>query len=175
MCRTMKIAVLVAACAALASTPAAAMGKALKFQGPVNQPFIPSANGFARDMPTVELKVGFAGKKPTAVKKFKVTGIYGPCDASNGCQPTCVTVTGICEAPQCFTGVDMDQFKVNKGRFAITRKDLVNGSDDTFTITGRVTKRGASGTVRVVSPRSATSSKPAYTCDTGVLSWTATK
>jgi hypothetical protein len=78
----------------------------------------------------------------------------------------------------CRTSADLDQFNIKKGktgRFAITRKDLVNGSDDTFTVTGRVTRRRASGTVRVVSPRAASSSNPAYTCDTGVVSWTATK
>ena len=126
-------------------------------------------------MPSIELKVGFAGKKPTAVKKLKVGGIYGPCDSSNGCTPTCVTVTKICEPPICRTGADLDQFHVKKGRFAVSRKDLVNGSDDTITVTGRVTRRGASGTVRVVSPLGRPRAMPAYTCDTGVISWTATK
>jgi len=178
MCRTTKIAVLVAACAALTITPAAAMGKgAAKFHGPVNQPFIPSPNGFARDVPSIELKVGFAGKKPTAVFTLKARGIYGPCDSSNNCTPTCLISTGICEPPQCFANnVDLDQFKVKKkGKFAISRKDEVNGTDDTFTVTGRITKKGASGTIRAVSPRSGSSSRPAYTCDTGVLSWSATK
>ena len=165
----LSIAVLVAACAALAITPGAAMGKgAVKFRGPLGQPYIPSPNGFATDMPSIELKVGFAGKKPMAVYSVKVRGIYGPCDSYNGCTPTCVT-DGFCEPPLCRTSADLDQFKVKKGRFNITRKDLVDGSDDTFTVTGRVTKKGASGTVRVVSPRST------YTCDTGVVTWTATK
>ncbi len=175
MCRTTRIAVLVAACGALAITPAAAMGKKLTFQGPLNQPYIPSPNGFATDAPSIELKVEFDGKKPVAVVKLRVRGIYGPCDASNGCTPTCVTATGLCEPPLCRTGADLDQFKVKKGRFAVTRKDLVNGSDDVFTVTGRPTKRAVSGTVRVISPREASSSHPAYTCDTGVISWTATK
>ena len=169
MRRRTRIAILVATCAALVITPAATMGKgAVKFQGPLNQPYVPSPNGFATDMPSIELKVGFAGKKPTAVYSLKVRGIDGPCDSSNGCTPTCVT-DGVCEPPLCRTRADLDQFKVKKGKFAITRKDLVNGSDDTFTVTGRVTKKGASGTVRVVSPRST------YTCDTGVVTWTATK
>jgi hypothetical protein len=176
MCRTTRIAILVAACAALAIAPAAAVGKKLKFQGPLNQPFIPSPNGFATDMPSIELKVKFDGKKPTAVVKVRVRGVYGPCDASNGCTPVCLTATGICEPPICRSSADLDQFKVKKGgRFAVTRKDLVNGSDDVFTVTGRATKRGASGTVRVVSPREASSSHAAYTCDTGAVSWTATK
>jgi len=175
MCRTTRIAILVAACAALVITPAAAVGKKLKFQGPLDQPYIPSPNGFATDMPSIELKVDFQGKKARAVVKLKVRGVYGPCDASNGCTPTCVT-DGVCEPPVCRTSADLDQFKVKKGgKFAVTRKDLVNGTDDTFTVTGRATKRAVSGTVRVVSPRSASSSHPAYTCDTGVISWTATK
>src|SRR5262249_18169521 len=98
MCRMTRIAILAAACAALTIIPAAAMGKGVKFQGPLDQPFIPSPNGFATDMPSIEIKVGFDGKKPTVVKKLKVRGIYGPCDASNGCTPTCVT-NGVCEPP----------------------------------------------------------------------------
>jgi hypothetical protein len=169
------IALLAAACAALALTPAPAMGKKLKFQGLPNQPYIPSPNGFATDRPSIELKVKFDGKKPTAVVKLRVRGIYGPCDASNGCTPTCVT-DGVCEPPICRSGADLDQFKVKKGgRFAVTRKDLVNGSDDVITVTGRATKQGASGTVRVVSPHEANSFHPAYTCDTGAVSWTASK
>jgi hypothetical protein len=176
MTTRLSIAALVAACAALAFTPAAAMGKKLKFRGPLNQPYIPSPNGFATEMPSIEIKVVFDGKKPTAVVKVRVRGIYGPCDASNGCTPTCVTATGICEPPICRSGADLDQFKVKKrGRFAVTRKDLVNGSDDVITVTGRATRQGASGTVRVVSPHPASSSRPAYTCDTGAVSWTATK
>jgi hypothetical protein len=167
---------LLAVVAALALAPQAATGKfvTLKFHGSLNQPYVPSPNGFATDMPTIQLKVGFAGKMPTAVYSLKVRGITGPCDSSNGCTPVCVN-DGVCEPPLCRTSADLDQFKVKKGRFAITRKDLVNDSDATFTVTGRVTKRGTSGTVRVVSPRSASSNNPAYTCDTGVVSWTATK
>jgi len=165
---------LLAAAAVIAIAPAAATAKTLKFQGPLNQPYIPSPNGFATDVPTIELKVGFPGKKPTAVFTLKVRGITGPCGPSNGCKPVCVN-NGVCEPPVCRTTADLDQFRVKKGRFAITRKDLVNGGDATFTVTGRVTKQGASGTVHVVDPRSASSSNPAYTCDTGVVSWTATK
>lgn len=163
-------------CAALGIAAPVATGKTIKFQGPVNQPFIPSTNGFATDMPSVELKVNFDGKKPTTViaGTLKVKGIYGPCGASNGCKPVCVTGAA-CEAPQCFPAVaDLEgPVKVKNGRFSVTLKL----SAETFTtITGRVTKKSVSGTVRGVDDKQAVGpNNPAYTCDTGVLTWKATK
>ncbi len=178
MRRKTTIAILAGICAALAITPAAAMGKTVKFQGPVDQPFIPGNIGFSRDMPTIEMKVTFSGKpqKPTVVGAgtLKVKGIYGPCLAANGCKPVCLDVNGVCDPPQCFppsAQLESD-VKIKKGRFSTTMR---LSADHFTTVTGRVSKRSVRGTVQAHSYYEATSDRPAYTCDTGVLTYTATK
>lgn len=179
MRRKTTIAILAGICAAVAITPAAAMGKTVKFQGPVNQPFIPGNIGFSRDMPTIEMKVTFSGKKqqPTVVPAgtLKVEGIYGPCLSSNGCKPVCLDFNGVCDPPQCFTTSPLQEssVKIKKGRFAFTLRE--EGGSDYVIVTGRATKRSVTGTVQAHSFSPATSDRVARTCDTPVLSYTATK
>jgi hypothetical protein len=194
--RTTTITILAATCAALAIGPQTAMGKTPKFTGPVNQPFVPSNTGFPRQVPAIELKVAFRGKTPKSVPDgtVRVDGIYGPCESANGCKVTCLDFNGVCDPPQCFdhTGIT-DQtrntvnhnFKVKKNRkFSGTYFgdfDTPQEQAGNFLIlTGKVNKRSVTGTVRMhtftpAGVDSAGNPKPAETCDSGVLTYTARK
>jgi hypothetical protein len=197
--RTTTIAILAATCAALAIAPQMAMGKTPKFTGPVNQPFVPSNTGFPRDVPSIELKVVFRGKTPSVIPDgvVRVKGIYGPCLESNGCKPLCLDFNGVCDPPQCF-GSHHDgitdtthntvnhAFKIKKNRrFSGTYRnpelDTPEEVAGNFMIlTGKVTKKSVTGTVhahfyRAAGVDSAGNPRPAETCDTGVLTYKATK
>jgi hypothetical protein len=192
------IATLAAACAALAIAPQMAMGKTPKFSGPVNQPFVPSNTGFPRDAPSIELKVIFRGKTPSVVPDgvVKVKGIYGPCLASNGCKPLCLDFNGVCDPPQCFgtyhDGItDTTHNTVNhalkikkNGTFRGTYRDPdlppAEAAGNYMDITGKVRKNSVTGTVHAHFYRAAdvgpdNKPRPAETCDTGVLTYTASK
>jgi hypothetical protein len=198
MRRTITIASLTAICAGLAIAPQMAIGKGgtLRFAGPVNQPFVPSNTGFPRQVPAIELKVVFAGKTPKLVPDgtVRVDGTYGPCVASNGCKILCLDFNGVCDPPQCFdlSGITNQTrntvnhaFKIRKNR---TFSGTYHGEFDTpqeqaenfMTLTGKVNKRSITGTVRAHSFRPAGEGadfkpRPAETCDTGVLTYTATR
>jgi hypothetical protein len=178
--RYLWVVALAAISAAFALAPATAMGKTFRFQGPVNQPFIPSPAGFSTDAPTVQLKVSFAGKKPKVIPggTMKSEGIYGSCVFG---APGCSAYEG--EAPQCFwaNGEVGDDVRIKKGKFAVTWRDY-GATGDYLRITGRVRKRSVTGTVHgyaVIEPSTPDAAgnggHPGATCDTGVLSWTATR
>jgi len=196
MRRTTTIATLAAMCAALAVAAPPATGKTLKFDGPVKLAHIPDPTGFPRDVPRIELKVAFAGKTPKVIPggTVETAGLYGPCLPNSGCIIFCLD-TGVCDNnPQCFanTGGSLlgdsssaEDIKVKKnGRFSGSVRAAVTTSAasrvpamDTAIITGRITKRSVTGTIRVRADREAIPEanppRPAMTCDTGVLSFTA--
>jgi hypothetical protein len=165
---------------ASALAPATAMAKKVTFKGPVNQPFIPSPAGFAVDPPTMELKVKFVGQNPTYIAggSMKSKGIYGTCVfGAYGCS----AYKG--EAPQCFwaNGEVGDDVKIKNKRFSVTYRDPGSGGDY-LAVTGRVSKKSVTGTVHGYASIAATTpdaagngGHPAATCDTGVLTWTATR
>ena len=170
-----------AICAALAVAPPMAVGKGgtVKFQGPVNEPFVPSNTGFPRDVPSIELKVVFRGKTPKVVPDgvVRVEGIYGPCLESNGCKPLCLDFNGVCDPPQCFgtfhDGItDTTHNTVNhalkikkNGKFSGTYRnpelDTPEEVAGNFMIlTGKVHKKSVTGTVHAHFYRRAGGSRP---------------
>ena len=188
------LAVLVAALAI--APPAMAKGGTVRYQGPVNEPFVPSNTGFPRQVPSIEMKVVFRGKIPSSVPDGVVPaqGLYGPCLESNGCTVVCLDFNGVCDPPQCFdnTGVTNTTgntvnhaFKVRRNR---TFAGTYFGQFDTpaeqqgnfMTLTGKVHKRSVTGTVRFHTYRPARvgsdfNPRPAETCDSGVLTYTASR
>ena len=196
MRRTTTILTLAASCAALAIAPSAATAKTVTFAGPVDLPFIPSVNGFAVDVPAIEMKVTFRGKNVKAVVggTLKAEGLYGPCaPGSSGCNDSGKEPEpgGLPrEAPQCF-GLQTkfnDQITVKNKRFSDIYRDL-SLSDappavrdkNFFKVTGRVTKSSVTGTVQartyypagVVTTGTTNTFQPEESCDTGVLTYTA--
>jgi hypothetical protein len=162
-------------------SPAIASGKTSRFAGPVNQPFIPSPAGFSTLRPAIQLKVSFAGKRPKVIPAgtLKAEGVYGSCVfGAYGCS----AYAG--EAPQCFwfdTQFGSD-IRINKKKKFSGTWTEERGSGDYFTVTGRVSKRSVSGTLHAHASIAATApdaagngGHPAATCDTGVLTWSATR
>ncbi len=172
-------------------------GKTISYEGPVNQPFVPSNTGFPRQVPSIALKVAFDGdKKPKVVPDgtVRAQGLYGPCLSANGCKVLCLDFNGVCDPPQCFdhTGISNTtqntvnrDFKVKKNRtFSATYRNPELGTPEEvegnfLTVTGKVSKRAVTGTVRMHTFRpagvdSAGRPRPAETCDTGVLTFKAT-
>jgi hypothetical protein len=186
MRRTMIIATLAALCAGLVVAPASSIAKKVQYSGPVDLPFVPSPAGFATDRPAIQLKVRFehGTKTPVAIPSgtLKVEGLYSDCVAhSYGCTDSCSDVTG-CEPLHCpiATSLFEDEgdfgFKVKKNRSfsGVERVDLFPGTF--LAVTGRVGKSSVSGTVRAVEnfpPRP--SDGATALCDSGVLTWTATR
>jgi hypothetical protein len=185
MRRTTTIATLATICAACAVAAPMAMGGD-KFRGPVDQPFIPSVFGYSRDVPQIRIVVTYDGKTPKRLVSGSVVakGLYGPCLAANGCKVSKV------EAPQCFIGADTREFlhppvKIKKnGRFSHTYRDHTEGATPAevagnfFTLTGRVNKNSITGTIQAHSYRVAepgTTAERVETCDTGVLTYTASR
>lgn len=191
MRRTTTIATLAAICAALAIAPPTAMGKTVKFEGPINLAFVPSPAGFATAKPAMELKVTFGPQGPRVVAggTLKAEGMYGLCaPKSYGCNDYCDPVTKVCEAYHC-NAVALEQFgnqmKIKNRRFSGTFRDLDRGAPpdvvagNFFKVTGRVGKNSVTGTVHARSyiPASNDPEFPhaAATCDSGVLTWTASR
>jgi hypothetical protein len=196
MRRMTTIATLAAACAALAVAPSMAMGKAVKYQGPVNQPFVPSNTGFPRQQPAIEFKVVFAGKTPKVIPDgtVRADGLYGPCLESNGCKPLCLDFNGVCDPPQCFdhTGITNTTHNTVNHALKVKRNRTFSGTyfgefdnpqeqqGNYLKITGKVSKRSVTGTVQFHTFQTAGvgsdfKPKPAETCDSGVLTYTASK
>jgi hypothetical protein len=197
--RTITIATLAAICIGLAIAPQAALGKGtVKFAGPVALERIPDPTGFPRSVPAIELKVSFQGKAPKVVPggTVRTEGLYGPCLPTSGCEVFCLD-TGTCDYnPLCFANLgnedetgSFDDIKVKKNRTfsGILRAAVTTSAGssplaiNTARITGKVTKRSVTGTVRAYAHREAFpgpkpgSMHPPMTCDTGVLNYTATK
>ena len=198
--RTTTIVTLSAICIGLAIAPQTAIGKgAVKFEGPVNLAHIPDPTGFPRDIPNMELKVAFQGKVPKVIPggTVRTRGLYGPCLATSGCEVFCLDA-GPCDYnPLCFANLgnedetgSFDDIKVKKNRTfsgilraAVTTRAAGNGplAINTARITGKITKRSVTGTVRAYAHREAFpgakpgTMHPPMTCDTGVLTYKATR
>jgi hypothetical protein len=186
MRRTMIIATLAALCATAAIAPATSTAKKVQFTGPVDLPFAPSPAGFATDRPAIKLKVRYehGTKTPVAIPSgtLKVEGLYSDCVAhSYGCNDYCDEVTG-CEPLHCpiATSLFEDEgdfgFKIKKNR-SFSGVERLRDWDGTFlAVTGHVNKRSVTGTVRAretLPPRE--SDGATAVCDSGVLTYTATK
>src|SRR5829696_3050011 len=185
MRRTMIIATLAVLCAGFAIAPATSMAKKVAFAGPVDLAFAPSPAGFATDRPAIKLKVRYehGTKTPVAIPSgtLQVEGLYSNCAAhSYGCNDYCDEFTG-CEPLHCpiATSIFEDEgdfgFKVKKNR-RFAGVERVRDLDGWFlAVTGKVGKRSVSGTVRSVEklpPREEDGATA--TCDSGVLTYTAT-
>ena len=143
--------------------------------------------------------MSFRGKVPKVIPggTVRTEGLYGPCLPTSGCEVFCLD-SGTCDYnPLCFANLgnedetgSFDDIKVKKNRTfsgilraAVTSSAGGNGplALNTARITGKVTKRSVTGTVRAYARREAGpgstpgSVRPAKTCDTGVLTYTATK
>lgn len=166
--------VLAATCLAVAITAPAAMGgKTVTFSGPIDLAYTPSPAGFAHSPPTIKFKVSFDGKRPKSIPvgTLKAEGLYGSCSfGAYGCN----AYPG--EPAHCYTtGGPFDDdngFRIKKKKFSGTMGEEIFGF---LTVTGRIGKSSATGTVHGWYSRPATSDHPAATCDTGVLSWSASK
>jgi hypothetical protein len=196
--RAPKIATLSAICIGLVIAPQTALGKgAVKFEGPVNLAHIPDPTGFPRDVPNMELKVSFRGKVPKVILggTVRTEGLYGPCLATSGCEIFCLDAGPCNDKPLCFANLgnedetgSFDDIKVKKNRrfsgtlrAAVTTRAGKGLAINTARVTGKVTKRSVTGTVRAHAHREAFpgptpgSMHPPMTCDTGVLTYTATR
>ncbi len=166
----MLAAAICAALAAVASLTVAKGGLKAKYVGPVNQP--PLSLGQA----TVELKVQFAHKgKKLVPKSFlgKERNLYIHCaDGTDGYPTdggTGDAVTG--------SHVDIESTVFVKKNRTFNHTDTNTGDVDTgtFNIQGKFHGRRASGTLRFENHRNNGSPPPndELTCDSGVLTWTA--
>ena len=112
-------------------------------------------------------------------------GRDGPCLPANGCKVSAV------QASQCFIlahTTDMAEFrdraaKIKNGKVSHTFRDPEGATPaevagNFFTLTGRVTKKSITGTIRAHSYEIAeqgTTAERVETCDTGVLTYTASR
>jgi hypothetical protein len=186
--RSFAIATLAAICAAFAITAPTAIGKTLKYAGPVNQVFVPSQTGYSRTVPSVTLKANFAGKTPTTVDGALIDfiGLYGQPGVYGTCLLDGQPCQSVKEAPQCFFATKTNSYsglmRVKNKRFSHTFEDSGPGSTygsngrGTMTVTGRVTKASVSGTVLLHEDLYPGGEDPhTRICDTGVLTWTASR
>lgn len=186
MRRTTTIATLAAICATLAIAPPTAMAKTVKFEGPVDLPYVPDPR-FSSSPPMMTLKVTFAGKNPKVVPSgtVKADGLYGVCVlGAYGCNGA-PTDGGLNPPAQCHWFGDPivaegGDLKIKHKRFSGNVSpdlDSPGGYDPNLyaLVTGTVGKRSVTGTVHAHAYQAATSSHPAATCDTGVLTWTASR
>jgi hypothetical protein len=172
--RTVRVIALAAAvCVALAvmaSLTVAKGGLKAKLIGPVNQP--PLSLGQA----TVELKVAFRHKgKKLVPKSFegKERNLYIHCADGTDGYPT----DG--GAGDAITGshieIESTVFVKKNGTFNHTDTSRGDVDSGTFNIQGKFHGRSASGTLRMENHRNdgSSPSNDDLTCDSGVLSWTA--
>jgi hypothetical protein len=159
-----------AALTALASLTVAKGGLKAKYVGPVNQP--PLSLGQA----TVELRVQFGHKgKKLIPKSFvgKERNVYIHCADGTDGYPTDGSIG---DAP---TGsfIDLQSTVFVKKNKTFNYTDTNTGDVDTGTVNiqGKFHGRSASGTFRIENHRNNGSPPPndELTCDSGVLSWTA--
>jgi len=139
---------------------AVAQGARVNFSGPANAPAT-----------SIEFRVGIKDGKPGRIGLFEVLKPYAYC--SNGTEGT-IGSTQLDDShdfPR--TGIDVKK----KGKFhAIDVDDEYDPentfppSGDIFEIAGRIGKSSASGTFRMTF----NFQQAGFTCDTGVVSWTAT-
>ncbi len=172
MRRTTTVTTLAAICAAMAIAPSLAAAEKKQYEGPIdlakNPGFVTASDGsmvgpFRSYTPTIQLKVIFDGKTPTDVL-VKAFGLYGPCSGR---------------------GVSDGETKYDSGGGITVRKNGRFSFDDYeqgfITVSGRIPAKGAAtGTVRAVTELSFQPASDGYdptygTCDSGVISWKATR
>ena len=175
--RPVRVAALVVAfCAALAvsaSLTAARHAPDPKLIGPVNQP--PLSFGQA----TVQLKVHFGhkshGSKKLVPKSFegKEFNVYIHCADGNDYYPT--DGGGSDAATSAHRQLEETVFVKKNKTFSVTDTSTGDVDSGTFNMTGKFRGRTASGTLRIENHRNNGSPPPNddLTCDSGVLSWTA--
>jgi hypothetical protein len=166
--RFLTILALVAVPAALAIAPSAAVAKKAKtinLEGPINHSKDPGYGPgdhlccFPSFTPTIEIVATLGGKKPlVGVGEY---GLWGPCSGSGTSSGG--TRQALWVKPK------------KNGAFAGTSTEA--GTTATLTVSGRIRRNGtASGTVREVVVYPYTPSGSAWgTCDSGTVSWTASK
>ena len=143
-----------------------------KWVGPVNQP--PLSLGQA----SVELKVHF-GHKSHGSKKLvpknllaKEINVYFPCADGQEYYPT--DGGGGDFITSSHTAIEETIFVKKNKTFNVTDTSSGDIDSGSFNLQGRFTGRTASGTLRMENHRNDGSNHGDYlTCDTGVLSWTA--
>jgi hypothetical protein len=155
---------LAAIAAALTVAAPAAMAKKFQYQGPIALAKQPGP--FRSYTPTIQLKVQFEGKTPQSVALVKQFGVYGTCSDGTGFDG---------ESRESFRGI-----KVKNGRFSRTASENESEFGNSFTVTGRIPRKGPiTGTARIFFHVDAHSSPgfdyPAKDCDSGVLAWTASR
>jgi hypothetical protein len=160
-------------CAALTILASPTVAKDPKWVGPVNQP--PGGGTFGQA--SIELKVHF-GRKKHGSKKFvpkslmaKLTNVYYRCADGQIYYPSdgggdASTSTHISFEETIFV-------KKNK-KFGVTDSSSGDTDSGSLSITGKFHGRTASGTIHMENHRNDGSNHGDYlTCDSGVLSWTA--
>jgi hypothetical protein len=149
-----------ACCAGLVIAAPAVGAKTFKYEGPVNLADLPGSP----PAPRIEFKANFDAKKaPTSILFFKERGIYAAC-------------TDGAKARYSEGGTTFDHdLRVNKKRrFAGNAFD--GGPGDSFRVTGVVPRKGPiRGTIRIRIHFDAVPGQAASDCDTGLLTWTATR
>jgi hypothetical protein len=165
------IALTAVTCAALAGSAALTSAMDPKWFGPVSQ--TPGALGQA----TAELKVHFGHKshrsKKLVAKSFlgKVHNVYWTCLDGK----TYYSGGGGDALTQSTDLIEETVFIKKKGTFNVTDTNEGDTNSGTFNFQGRFTGHTASGTLRMENHENDGSRPPGdvHTCDTGVLSWTA--
>jgi hypothetical protein len=171
--RTVRVlALATTASAALALSAPLSIAKDPKWVGPVNQP--PLSLGQA----SVELKVHF-GHKSHGSKKLvpknllaKEINVYFPCADGQDYYPTGGGVGDFITSSH--TAIEGTIFVKKNKTFNVTDTSSGDIDSGSFNLQGRFHGRTASGTLRMENHYNDGSNHgDALTCDTGVLSWTA--
>jgi hypothetical protein len=154
----------------IASAPALGAAHTYKYDGPIDLQPRPSPEGDGQGTPHVSFKVRFKGGQAKYVNFFREWGAYYFCPGSEfALYPTDV---GTGQSRVGFYRV----LKVKKGRFSGSYHDPeIDGR--TITVSGRISGPHATGTVDVhdVLPDYGDPAIPHGQCDTGVLTWSASR
>ena len=172
--RTLRLTALAAtASAVLALSAAPTDAKDPKWTGPVNQP--PGGGTFGQA--SVELKVHF-GRKSHGSKKFvpkslmaKLTNVYFTCADGQIYYPS---VGGGDASTSTHISFEETIFVKKNRKFGVTDSSSGDIDSGSVSITGKFRGRTASGTIHMENHYNDGSNHGDYrTCDSGVLSWTA--
>jgi hypothetical protein len=171
--RTIRVSLLATiAGAALALSAPFSVAKDPKWFGPINQ--APGTLGQAR----VELKIHFGHKSHRSKKLVpksllaKEHSVYYDCLNGQSYYPGAGGGDALDSAK---LEIEETIFLKKKGTFNVTDTTVGDTESFSFNLQGRITGRSASGTLRLQNYEN-DGSRPAgdiHTCDTGVLSWTA--
>src|SRR5262245_40331118 len=159
-------------CAILVASAALTDAKDPKWTGPVNQP--PGSLGQA----TVELKIHFGRRKHGSKKLVPRSLMAKERNVLIHCLNGEDLYPGGGGDASTSSKVDLEEtIFVRKNRtFNVTDSEVGDSDTSTFNFQGRIGRRSASGTLRMEKHRNDGSRPPGdvKTCDSGVLSWTAT-